>query len=101
MDLRIPAQQIEIIHNPAPNCSRVSRELKVKFRDVYLREKKETDKDFVVTEKSMELLAFQVWDVQFRKALQATVSRPPMLNLVGPCDPVFLHDFMLSHTPTK
>ncbi|CRL18095.1 unnamed protein product [Penicillium camemberti] len=68
MDLRIPAQRIEIVRKPAPNCPRVSGELKLKFRDVYLREKKETDKDFVVTEKSMELLALQVWNVQFREA---------------------------------
>lgn len=67
MDLRIPAQRIEIVRKSAPDCPRVSRELKLKFRDVYLREKKETDKDFVVTEKSMELLALQVWDVQFPK----------------------------------
>lgn len=67
MDLRIPAQRIEIVRKPAPNCPRVSGELKLKFRDVYLREKKETDKDFVVTEESMEALALQIWDVQFSK----------------------------------
>lgn len=68
MDLRIPAQRMEIVRKPAPNCPRVSGELKLKFRDVYLREKKETEKDFVITEKSMKLLALQVWDVQFREA---------------------------------
>ncbi|KAJ5978349.1 hypothetical protein N7501_001691 [Penicillium viridicatum] len=67
MDLRITAQRIEIVRKPAPNCPRVSANLKLQFRDIYLREKKEIDKDFVVTEKSIELLAFQVWNAQFRK----------------------------------
>ncbi|KAJ5508215.1 hypothetical protein N7527_010358 [Penicillium freii] len=67
MDLRIPAQRTEIVRKPAPNCPRVSENLKLQFRDIYLREKKEMDKDFVVAEKSMELLALQVRKVQFQE----------------------------------
>ncbi|CAI7658028.1 unnamed protein product [Penicillium viridicatum] len=47
MDLCIHAQRIEIVRKPAPNCPRVSENLKLQLRDVYLRDKKEMDKDFV------------------------------------------------------
>lgn len=65
MDLRIPTQKIEIVRKPAPNCPKVNGQLKLQFRAIFLREKKGTGTDFVLTERDMEHIARLIWAVQF------------------------------------
>ncbi|KAJ6138912.1 hypothetical protein N7471_005398 [Penicillium samsonianum] len=65
MDLRIPTQKIEIVRKPAPNCPKVNGQLKLQFRAIFLREKKGTETDFVLTERDMEHIARLIWAVQF------------------------------------
>lgn len=69
VDLRIPAQMIEIVRKPAPNYPRVNGQLNLQFRDVFLREKEGTETDFVFTEKYMEYIGGAVWTIQFPEGL--------------------------------
>lgn len=62
-----PTQKIEIVRKPAPNCPRITGELVIKFKDVFLRERKGTENDFVLTESDMEEMARGIWAFQFPK----------------------------------
>ncbi|KAJ9490943.1 hypothetical protein VN97_g2313 [Penicillium thymicola] len=84
----------------APNCPSVSGKLKLQLRDVYVREKKETDKDFVVTEKSMELLTFKDGcPVDLRNAARTSGPKPNQQWAIGPTFKAQLSPWPISGGP--
>ena len=61
MDLRFPEQKIEIQRSPEQNSPRVTGKLTLPFRDIFLRDKKGKETDFVLTRSDMEEIAERVW----------------------------------------
>jgi hypothetical protein len=62
-----PTQTIEIVRNPRPGYPRVVGQLEIEFSDVFLRDKRQQESNFVLTATDMEELARHVWTYQFPK----------------------------------
>lgn len=60
-----PTQRIEIVRNPAPNCSPIEGQLTLPFQDIFLRDKQKDETDFTLTHNDMEDIATVVWATQF------------------------------------
>ncbi|KAJ5750318.1 hypothetical protein N7533_007346 [Penicillium manginii] len=67
-------QKIEVFRKSPLSCSRVIGELTIKFEEVFVREKRETETDFTLTEKDMEEVAGQIWTVQFSEMSREDVG---------------------------
>ncbi|KAJ5361925.1 hypothetical protein N7541_002769 [Penicillium brevicompactum] len=60
-----PDQKIEIARQPRSGCPQVNGQLEIKFSDVFLREKREHESDFVLTAADMKELAGHIWAYQY------------------------------------
>ena len=60
-----PKQKIEIVRNPRPGFPRVKGKLEIQFSDVFMRDNREEESNFVLTETDMNELARHIWKYQF------------------------------------
>lgn len=60
-----PKQKIEIIRTPRLGHAQVNGQLEIRFSDVFLREKREGESDFILTPADMDELASHIWAHQY------------------------------------
>ncbi|KAJ5494663.1 hypothetical protein N7463_010750 [Penicillium fimorum] len=60
-----PNQKIEILRNPLPGCPRVNGQLEIQFSDVFLRDKRDGESNFLLTATDMDELASHIWEYQY------------------------------------
>lgn len=60
-----PNQKIEIDRKPLPGCPRVNGQLEIQFSDVFLRERRDGESNFLLTATDMEELAGHIWKYQY------------------------------------
>lgn len=60
-----PKQKIEILRSPLPGCPRVNGQLEIQFSDVFLRDKRDGESNFLLTATDMEELAGHIWAFQY------------------------------------
>lgn len=62
----LPCQRIEIVPNPAPNCSRVSGSFQIPYEKIHAQQRPGNASDFVLSPQEMEFLAYRLWDTLFK-----------------------------------
>ncbi|CAG7949415.1 unnamed protein product [Penicillium nalgiovense] len=60
-----PNQKIEIFRNLLPGHPRVNGQLEIQFSDVFLRNKRDGERNFLLTASDMEELASHIWKYQY------------------------------------
>ncbi|KXG51083.1 uncharacterized protein PGRI_066550 [Penicillium griseofulvum] len=70
-----PNQKIEILRQPRPGRPKVNGHLQIKFSDVFLREKRNGEIDFILTERDMNELARHIWGQDNRTTRKKQIGR--------------------------
>ncbi|KAJ5598343.1 hypothetical protein N7537_008427 [Penicillium hordei] len=60
-----PNQKIEVVRNPRPGSPRVNGQLEIQFSDVFLRDKRDGESNFLLTAADMDELASHIWKYQY------------------------------------
>lgn len=60
-----PEQKIEILRNPLPGCPRVNGQLETQFSDVFSRDKRDRESNFVLTATDIDKFAGHIWAFQY------------------------------------
>jgi hypothetical protein len=60
-----PNQKIEVVRNPRPGSPRVNGQLEIQFSDVFLRDKRDGESNFLLTATDMDELASHIWKYQY------------------------------------